>query len=144
MIPANKIYPKNLEAMGIKSFYHLLLVVKGFYSFRMIRFLRYTSSSFFLLPGLLWAEPEVTTVQPVAEMNPLQIMTPLLMVIALIFMVAWLVKRFNPKLPSMGKEIEILSSTQLSTQSRLALIRVGGKDLLIGITPQSISLIKEF
>ena len=109
----------------------------------MIRFLSYTASILFLLPGLLWAEPE-ETVQPVAEMNPLQIMTPLLMVIALIFIVAWLVKRFNPKLPSMGKEIEMLSSTQLSTQSRLALIRVGGKDLLIGITPQSISLIKEF
>ncbi|WP_299729568.1 flagellar biosynthetic protein FliO [uncultured Endozoicomonas sp.] len=99
--------------------------------------------SFF--PSALWAEPE-ETIQPVSEMNFIQIMMPLLMVIALIFMIAWLVKRFNPKLSTMGmsKEIEILSSTQLSTQSKLSLIRVGGKDLLIGITPQSISLLKEY
>ncbi len=110
----------------------------------MIRLFRYTSC-IFLLPGLLWADTEETA-QPVAEMNFIQIMMPLLMVIALIFMIAWLVKRFNPKLSTMGmsKEIEILSSTQLSTQSKLSLIRVGGKDLLIGITPQSISLLKEY
>lgn len=68
----------------------------------------------------------------------------MLMVISLIFILAWLVKRFNPKIPAMGKDIELLSSTSLSNQSRLSLVRVGGKDILIGITPQTITLIKAF
>ena len=83
-------------------------------------------------------------VKPVSELDLFQVLMPMLMVVGLIFLLAWLVKRFNPKLTSMGKEIELLSSTPLSNQSRLSLVRVAGKDFLIGITPQAITLIKAF
>ncbi|WP_428829089.1 flagellar biosynthetic protein FliO [Endozoicomonas elysicola] len=66
------------------------------------------------------------------------------MVVSLIFILAWLVKRFNPKLPAMGKDIELISSAPVSSQSRLSLVRVAGKDLLIGITPTNITLLKDF
>lgn len=69
---------------------------------------------------------------------------PLLMVIVLIFALAWLVKKMNSGIPSMGKDIEILSTTPLSSQSRLCLIRVGGKDMLIGVTATNISHIATF
>ena len=82
--------------------------------------------------------------EPVSELDLSQVVMPLLMVVSLIFALAWLVKRFNPKLPAMGKDIELLSSVPLSNQTRLALVRVSGKDLLVGITPNQISLLKDF
>ena len=69
----------------------------------------------------------------------------MVMVVALIFILAWLVKRFNPRLQTTGgKDIEILANKPVTNQARLSLVRVGGKDLLIGITPGNITLIKDF
>lgn len=83
-------------------------------------------------------------VSPVNELDLFQVVMPMLMVVSLIFILAWLVKRFNPKLPAMGKDIELISSAPVSSQSRLSLVRVAGKDLLIGITPTNITLLKDF
>lgn len=95
------------------------------------------------LPATLMAEPE-EPISPVSELDLFQVVMPMLMVVSLIFVLAWLVKRFNPKLPAMGKDIELLSSAPVSNQSRLSLVRVAGKDLLIGITPTNITLLKDF
>nr|MDT0253584.1 flagellar biosynthetic protein FliO [Endozoicomonas sp.] len=100
-------------------------------------------SCLFILPTTLLAETE-EPVSPIGELDLFQVVMPMLMVVGLIFVLAWLVKRINPKLPAMGRDIELLSSTPLSKQSRLSLVRVGGKDILIGITPQTITLIKAF
>ncbi len=108
----------------------------------MRQLLKYHAFLFFL-PATLMAEPE-EPVSPVNELDLFQVVMPMLMVVSLIFILAWLVKRFNPKLPAMGKDIELLSSTPVSNQSRLSLVRVAGKDLLIGITPTTISLLKDF
>ncbi|WP_422491163.1 flagellar biosynthetic protein FliO [Endozoicomonas sp. ALE010] len=81
---------------------------------------------------------------PVSELDLFQVVMPMLMVVSLISALAWLVKRLNPKLPAMGKDIELLSSAPLTNQSRLTLVRVSGKDLLIGITPNQITLLKDF
>ncbi|WBA81120.1 flagellar biosynthetic protein FliO [Endozoicomonas sp. GU-1] len=81
---------------------------------------------------------------PVSELDLFQVVMPMLMVVSLIFALAWLVKRLNPKLPAMGKIFELLSSAPLTNQSRLTLVRVSGKDLLIGITPNQITLLKDF
>ncbi|USE36493.1 flagellar biosynthetic protein FliO [Endozoicomonas sp. SCSIO W0465] len=81
---------------------------------------------------------------PVSELDLFQVVMPMVMVVSLIFVLAWLVKRFNPRLPAMGKDIELLSSAPISNQSRLTLVRVSGKDLLIGITPNQITLLKDF
>ena len=97
-----------------------------------------------VLPTRLLAETSEEPISSVSELSVLQVLLPLLMVVTLIFILAWLVKRFNPGLPKIGKDIELLSSIPLTNQSRLSLVRVGGKDLLIGITPQSISLLKDF
>ena len=96
------------------------------------------------LPTTLLAKTSEDSVSSVSELSVLQVVLPLLMVITLIFVLACLVKRFNPSLPKMGKDIEILSSTPLANQSQLSLVRVGGKDLLIGITPQSVTLLKDY
>lgn len=101
----------------------------------------------FLLPIPLWAEAQPTEQpipEPLQKIDIFQVVMPLLMVIVLIFALAWLVKKMNSGIPSMGKDIEILSTTPLSSQSRLCLIRVGGKDMLIGVTATNISHIATF
>jgi flagellar protein FliO/FliZ len=42
-----------------------------------------------------------------------------------------------------GAEIEVLSKRSLSRTSAIALITVGGRALVVGVTPQSIGLISE-
>lgn len=87
------------------------------------------------------AEPET----PPPELDFAQVMMPMVMVVALIFILAWAVKHFNPRLKATGgKEIEILANKPVTNQTRLSLVRVGGKDLLLGITPGNITLIKDF
>ena len=98
-----------------------------------------------LFPVQLLAETEPDTAPtPVGELDIFQVITPLLLVITLIFILAWMVKKINPGVPAMGKDINIISSTPLSGQSRLCLVRVGGKDILIGVTGSSVSHIKTF
>ena len=101
----------------------------------------------FLIAGPLWAETEDSdkaTPAPLEELDILQVIAPLFMVVVLIFALAWLVKKMNRGIPAMGKDIEILSSTPLSNQSRLCLVRVGGKDMLIGVTATHIRHIETF
>jgi flagellar protein FliO/FliZ len=42
-----------------------------------------------------------------------------------------------------GAEIEVLSKRSLSRTSSIALVSVGGRALVVGVTPQSIALISE-
>ncbi|WP_263081655.1 flagellar biosynthetic protein FliO [Endozoicomonas sp. Mp262] len=93
--------------------------------------------SLVVLPAL--AEPS-----PVTEMSAMQVITPLLLVIALIFLLAWLVKKVNPGQTAMGKDIMVIASTPVSNQARLCLVRVGGKDILVGVTAQQVTRIETF
>ncbi len=101
------------------------------------------------LPTSLLAQTVAETVaepdSPPPDLNFAQVMIPMVMVVALIFILAWVVKYFNPRLQATGgKDIEILANKPVTNQARLSLVRVGGKDLLIGITPGNITLIKDF
>lgn len=101
----------------------------------------------FFIPMPLMAEAESankTTPPTLNELDIFQVITPLLMVIILIFILAWLVKKINTGIPAMGKDIEILSTTPLSGQSRLCLVRVAGKDMLLGVTATHITHIQTF
>ena len=82
--------------------------------------------------------------EPVGELNILQVITPMLLVVILIFALAWMVKKMQRGIPSLGKDIEILASTPLSSQSRLCLVRVAGKDMLIGVTSSNITHLQTF
>ena len=95
-----------------------------------------------LLPATVMAETK-EPISSVGELSLFQVVMPMLIVISLIFVLAWLAKRFNPKLSAMGKDIELLSSVPVSSQSRLTLVRVSGKDILIigtGIIGLSLAL----
>ena len=101
----------------------------------------------FIIPVPLLAETEPAkkaTPNPLDELDIIQVIAPLFMVIVLIFILAWLVKKMNRGIPAMGKDIEIVSTTPLSGQSRLCLVRVGGRDMLIGVTATNISHLQTF
>ena len=112
---------------------------------KILHYLIFVYCFFTSMPLLAEAESvEKATPNPLDELDIFQVIAPLLMVVVLIFALAWLVKKMNTGIPAMGKDIEILSTTPLSGQSRLCLVRVAGKDMLIGVTPTNISLLQTF
>lgn len=60
-------------------------------------------------------------------------------VILLIAAIAWVVKRLAPRTRLGGSAVRILGRTYLSPKQSLALVRVGNRVALIGITPDHIS-----
>ncbi|WP_257252503.1 flagellar biosynthetic protein FliO [Endozoicomonas sp. SESOKO3] len=65
-------------------------------------------------------------------------------VIVLIFALAWIVKKLNIGTPTAGQGIKVVSSIPVSSQARVCLIRIGEKDILLGVTNQQVSLIHTF
>ncbi len=63
----------------------------------------------------------------------------LAVVIVLIGLIAWVVKRLAPRTRLGGSAVRILGRTYLSPKQSLALVRVGNRVALIGITPDHIS-----
>jgi flagellar protein FliO/FliZ len=68
----------------------------------------------------------------------------LLLVIALMFALAWAIKRYGP-IAKVKKSLglDILGQVSLGTRVNLALIRVGKSTLLIGVTANQITLLKD-
>jgi len=61
------------------------------------------------------------------------------LVVAIIFALAWMVKRFN-FIPQQSQNlIKIISTLSVGSRDRLALIQVGDEQLLIALTPGKIS-----
>ena len=62
----------------------------------------------------------------------------LLLVVALIFGLAWLLRRMQVAAPSKGQVIEIIGSRAIGPRDRLLLVQVGKEQILIGHTPGTI------
>ncbi|ABO23244.1 flagellar biosynthetic protein FliO [Shewanella loihica] len=64
----------------------------------------------------------------------------LLVVIALIFLLAYLVKRLK-LVPSSHGVLKTLAVTPLGQREKMVLVEVDGQQYLLGVTPQQVSLI---
>lgn len=75
------------------------------------------------------------------ELDLLTTFGSLIVVIAIIFGLAWLLKKM--RLPAMGnqKGLSIIRQIPVGTRERIAVIKVGDEQFLVGITPQAINLI---
>lgn len=63
-------------------------------------------------------------------------------VLVMIFIAAWLLRRFS-QLPGMkGQHIQILSAMAVGRQEKLLLVQVGKEQMLIGVTPSKITLLQ--
>lgn len=63
----------------------------------------------------------------------------LLVVLGLIFMLGYVMRRVGPLAPQGGQHIRLISSYPLGPRDRLALVEVGGQQLLLGISPGRIT-----
>jgi len=69
----------------------------------------------------------------------------LLLILAIIFSLAWLLKRMGQGGGMMANNaIKIAASLPLGTRERIVLVDVGGKQLLLGMTPTSITTLHAF
>ncbi len=77
-------------------------------------------------------------------MTMLSLGVGLLAVIAIIFGCAWIVRRMSGMTGGNSQAIKVVSVMPMGTRERIALIDVGGKQILIGVTPQAIRTLHVF
>lgn len=63
-----------------------------------------------------------------------QLLLGLLFVIALIFVLAWVMRRVQQIGPRGGQVIKLVASQALGPRDRLLLVQVGGEQILLGLT----------
>ena len=69
-----------------------------------------------------------------------QLVLGLLLVIGLIFFLAWLLRRVQQAgLAGKGQVIELIGSRALGPRDRLVLVQVGSEQILLGLTPGTIT-----
>ena len=68
-----------------------------------------------------------------------QLVFGLLLVLGLIFLLAWLLRRFQSAAPRGNQVIELVGSRALGPRDRLLLVQVGDEQILLGISPGRIT-----
>ena len=63
----------------------------------------------------------------------------LLAVVALIFGLAWLMRRVQQAAPRQGQVIDVIGAKALGPRDRLVLVQVGDEQILLGVSPGRIS-----
>lgn len=99
------------------------------------------------LPLVTWAqsEPEASEPERVgAASQLLNVALSLLLILALIFALAWLLRRFGQGGFGQRGDMKIVATLPLGTRERLLVVDVGGQQLLLGATPQQIRTLHVF
>ncbi len=97
------------------------------------------------LPLSAWAAEPVAAVATPAVSNGVtgqltQLVLGLLLVLGLIFFLAWLLRRVQQAGPAgKGQVIELVGSRALGPRDRLVLVQVGNEQILLGLTPGTIT-----
>lgn len=97
------------------------------------------------LPGsVMAAEPVAAVAVPAVGSGVAgqltQLVLGLLLVLGLIFFLAWLLRRVQQAGPAgKGQVIELIGSRALGPRDRLVLVQVGNEQILLGLTPGTIS-----
>jgi flagellar protein FliO/FliZ len=73
----------------------------------------------------------------------MQVLLGLALVIAIIFILAWVLRRVS-NLQQSHQKMKIVSSLSLGTRERAVLIEVGDRQVLLGVSPGSVSLLESF
>ncbi|WP_353408945.1 flagellar biosynthetic protein FliO [Pseudoteredinibacter isoporae] len=81
---------------------------------------------------------------PSASTQLLQILLALGLIIALIYALAWFLKRFSNQGSFANSPIKIISSTAMGTREKIVLAEVNGQQLLLGVTAHSINTLQSF
>lgn len=91
----------------------------------------------------LWAA-EKTSAPGLAAGDVLNLFLGLGLVVALILGCAWLIKRMGTLQGSRSGLIKVIAVLPLGTRERIALVEVGGQQLLLGITATQVTTLHRF
>ena len=100
--------------------------------------MRILLASFFLFPGVLWAQAENAPMAPLEPMSSPYLMKltgGLLLVVLVIFGLAWLMKKLNLNQQSHNGLIRIIAGLSIGTRDRIVLLQIGEEQILLGLTP---------
>jgi len=109
---------------------------------------------FFLLLCLCasssWAQKLAPAAESVGSGVPshssylIQVLLGLFFVLALVFAIAWLIKRVGHGTLVGGQQMQVLASLPLGTRERVLLVDVAGQQLVLGVAPGRISTLHTF
>lgn len=86
--------------------------------------------------------PAVTDAAPSALGSFTSMIGGLVVVLALIFVLAYVVRRFNLA-PSTNNVLKTVAVAPLGQKEKVVLMEVNGKQYLLGVTPQQVNLIEK-
>lgn len=115
--------------------------------------------------GLVWAQPPAAQEQPVETISQPatptsvsrlphtvvapttagvvgQVVTGLLLVVGLIFVLAWLAKRFGYVNVGGQGQMRVIASLPLGAREKAVLVEVAGQRLLLGVAPGRVSFLQ--
>ena len=74
--------------------------------------------------------------EPISSPYLLKLTGGLLLIVALIFLLAWLMKKFNLNQQSQsGRLMRIIAGLSIGTRDRIVLLQIGEEQILLGLTP---------
>lgn len=78
---------------------------------------------------------ETVPLEPLSSPYLLKLTGGLLLVVLVIFVLAWVVKKFNLNQQSQNGLIRIIAGLSIGTRDRIVLLQVGEEQILLGLTP---------
>jgi len=96
------------------------------------------------LSPICWGAETTVSEPGIGAGQVVTVVAGLAFVLALVFGCGWLVKRFSGMTSTRGGAIKVVSVLPVGTRERLALVEVGGQQLLLGVTAQQITTLHTF
>jgi flagellar protein FliO/FliZ len=103
--------------------------------------MRWSILTMTLFSGALQAQSENqagTVLEPMSSPYLLKLTGGLILIVALIFLLAWLVRKFNLNQQSHSGLIRIIAGLSIGTRDRIVLLQIGEEQILVGLTPGKI------
>lgn len=76
-----------------------------------------------------------TALEPMSSPYLFKLTGGLILIVALIFALAWLLKKFNLNQQSHSGLIRIIAGLSIGTRDRIVLLQIGEEQILLGLTP---------
>jgi len=90
------------------------------------------------LPVALYAQStaeEIVAIEPLSPSYLIKLTGGLMLVVAVIFALAWMVKRLNLTQHSQNGLLRIVAGLTVSSKDRIVLVQVGEEQILLGLSP---------
>ena len=97
-----------------------------------------------IFSSAIWAAETAPPVTGIGAGQVITVLVGLAFVLALVFGCGWFVKHFGGMQTARSGSIKVISVLPVGSRERLALVEVGGQQLLLGVTAQQITMLHAF